>query len=211
MKSHRLFAALYNICTGPLERAVLAPRRAMLLSDLTGEVLEIGSGTGASLSYYRRATRVVASEPDPSMRAQLVRAVANCEVPVQMSSAVAEDLPYPAARFDAVVAICVLCTVDDPHKALIEAKRVLKRGGLLVVLEHVRGCGRLAYWQDRVTPLWSSLLAGCHLNRDIKGMIEEVGFTLKSYEEFDSMPVWVPTRPMLQATAIAQGDEYPRR
>jgi ubiquinone/menaquinone biosynthesis C-methylase UbiE len=206
MKSHRVFAALYDTLTGPLEHAVLAPCRAALLGEITGEVLEIGAGTGASLGHYRRATRVVAAEPDPAMQARLASAVERCALPVQLSSAAAENLPFPAAHFDAVVTVCVLCTVTDAHRALIEAHRVLKPGGRLVVLEHVRGQGRLADWQDRVTPLWSRLMGGCHPNRDLQSAIERAGFTFERREDFDPMPRWVPARPMLLATAIASCD-----
>ncbi|MFZ0216889.1 MAG: class I SAM-dependent methyltransferase [Candidatus Dormiibacterota bacterium] len=201
MRPHRLFAVLYDVLNGPLERAVLAPRRAVLLGDLTGEVLEIGAGTGASLRHYRRAARVIAAEPDPAMRAHLARALEGCRVPVQMSGVVAETLPFPAAHFDAVVATCVLCTVDDPHRALAEAHRVLKPGGRLIVLEHVRGSGRLAARQDRITPLWSRLAGGCHPNRDLPAAIELAGFAFEYREDFDPMPGWVPARPFLQGTA----------
>lgn len=201
MKSHRVFAALYDTLTGPLERAVLAPRRAALLGELTGEVLEIGAGTGASLGHYRQAHKIVAAEPDPAMRARLARSVERCAIPVQLSSAAAENLPFPATHFDAVVAVCVLCSVDDPQRALAEAHRVLKPGGQLVVLEHVRGRGRLAAWQDRITPLWSRLTGGCHPNRDLQDAIERAGFSFERREDFDPMPKWVPARPMLQAIA----------
>ena len=201
MKSHRVFAALYDALTGPLEQAVLAPRRAALLGELTGEVLEIGAGTGASLGHYLKASRIVAAEPDPAMRARLARALERCAVPVQLSSAAAENLPFPAAHFDAVVSVCVLCSVRDPQRALAEAHRVLKPGGRLVVLEHVRGRGRLADWQDRITPLWSRLVGGCHPNRDLHSAIERAGFSFEYFEESDPMPKWVPTRPMLEATA----------
>jgi ubiquinone/menaquinone biosynthesis C-methylase UbiE len=201
MKSHPVFAALYDTVTGPLEQAVLAPRRAALLGELTGEVLEIGAGTGASLVHYRRARRVVAAEPDSAMRARLARALERCAVPVELSDAAAEDLPFPTAHFDAVVTVCVLCSVEDPHKALAEAHRVLKPGGRLVVLDHVRGPGRLATWQDRITPLWSRLTGGCHPNRDLHSAIERAGFTVDRREDFDPMPRWVPARPMLLVTA----------
>ena len=206
MKSHPVFAALYDTVTGPLEQAVLAPRRAALLGELAGEVLEIGAGTGASLVHYRQANRVVATEPDPAMRARLARALERSAVPVELSDAAAEDLPFPAAHFDAVVAVCVLCSVEDPHTALAEARRVLKPGGRLVVLDHVRGPGRLATWQDRITPLWSRLAAGCHPNRDLQSAIERAGFVVEHRELFDPMPRWVPTRPMLEATAMRPGD-----
>jgi ubiquinone/menaquinone biosynthesis C-methylase UbiE len=198
---HALFAALYDRLTAPLERDVLGPRRTALLGELEGQVLDVGAGTGANLPHVHRAGRLVATEPDRAMRRRLARKLADARVPVEVAGAAAESLPFPDATFDAVVFACVLCTVTDPHAAIAEAGRVLKPGGRLIVLEHVRGTGRLARWQGRVTPLWSRLMAGCHPNRDTAATIERAGFTFERIERFDPFPRWVPTRPMLEAVA----------
>jgi len=128
----------------PVERRFLSPRRERLLRGLTGHVLDVGAGTGANLPYFKHEARVVAAEPDPAMRAKLERKLAQPTVPVEVSNATAESLPFPDATFDAVVFTLALCTVADPNEALAQARRVLKPGGRLVVLEHVRGEGRLA-------------------------------------------------------------------
>jgi ubiquinone/menaquinone biosynthesis C-methylase UbiE len=198
---HPLFAALYDRMTESLEREVLSPRRASLLGELDGQVLDIGAGTGANLPHVHRARRLVATEPDRAMRKRLARKLGDARVPVELAGAPAESLPFPHAAFDAVVFTCVLCTVADPDAAVAEARRVLKPGGRLIVLEHVRGAGRLARWQDRVTPLWSRLMAGCHPNRDTAATIERAGFSFERAERFDPFPRWVPARPMLEAIA----------
>jgi ubiquinone/menaquinone biosynthesis C-methylase UbiE len=190
---HRVFAALYDRMTGPLEQGVLGERRAGLLADLAGEVLDVGAGTGANLPYLRSASRVVAAEPDPAMRRRIA---------AKLAGDAAEALQQPDASFDAVVFTQVLCTVTDPDRALAEARRVLRPGGQLIVLEHVRGTGSLARWQDRLTPLWSRLIPGCHLGRDTAAAVERAGFTIQSAELFDPFPRWVPARPMLQAIAV---------
>jgi ubiquinone/menaquinone biosynthesis C-methylase UbiE len=198
---HPLFAALYDRLTAQLERDVLGPRRAALLGELEGQVLDVGAGTGANLPHFHRAGRVVATEPDPAMRSRLARKLGDARVPVELAGAAAESLPFDDATFDAVVFTCVLCTVADPQVAVAEARRVLKPAGRLIALEHVRGARRLARWQDRVTPLWSRLMGGCHPNRDTAATIQRAGFRFARVERFDPCPRWVPARPMLEVVA----------
>lgn len=200
---HKIFAAVYDRMLAPLEREVLGSRRTDLLAGLTGDVLDVGAGTGVNLRYLSAASRVVAAEPDAAMRARLERKIGDAVVPTEVSDAGAEDLPFADGSFDAVVFTLVLCTVPDPERALAEARRVLRPGGRLVVLEHVRGTGKLARWQDVVTPVWRVIGAGCHPNRDTRSAVERAGFRFAAVEEFQPMPAWIPTSPMLQGTAVA--------
>jgi ubiquinone/menaquinone biosynthesis C-methylase UbiE len=203
MRQHRIHAACYDLITAPLEREILAPRQTALLTDLSGRVLDVGAGTGANIPYLRTAAHVVAVEPDPAMRRKLARRVAHTPVPVDLSDAAAESLPFPDDHFDAVVFTLVLCTVANPSRALAEARRVLKPGGNLVVLEHVRGTGRLARWQDLITPVWRRLVAGCHPNRDTGAAVQQAGFHWTSIEAFQPIPAWIPASPMLQGLAVS--------
>jgi SAM-dependent methyltransferase len=191
---------------------VLGPRRERLLAGLTGDVLDVGAGTGVNLPYFEKATRVVAIEPSAPMRARLQRKAEQVSVPVEVCDATAEAQPcleptvigfdaVADASFDAVVFTLALCTIPDPGAALAEARRVLKLGGQLVVLEHVRGEGKLARRQDRWDPVWSRFGAGCHPNRDTRAAIERAGFTFDGLEQFAELPRWVLTRTMLQGTA----------
>jgi len=120
MKEHPLFAAVYDRLTAKAERTWLASRRARLIAQARGEVLEIGAGTGANLRHYRDVTRVVVSEPDPAMRRRLTRHLASVTVPVEVSDAPAEHLGFPDGSFDTVVSTLVLCSVADPEAALAE-------------------------------------------------------------------------------------------
>lgn len=195
------WAPAYDRVTGSLERGVLAGWRERLLGDLGGVVLDVGAGTGANLPHLHGAMQVIAVEPDRVMRRQLTAKVPLAACPVKIVDGVAESLPCADASVDAVLFTSVLCTVKDVGRALSEVARVLRPGGSVVVLEHVRGSGRLARWQDRVTPVWMLLNGGCHPNRDIETALAGAGFTITGAERFDPFPTLIPARPWLAATA----------
>lgn len=200
-RGHRLFAAGYDRVSGPLERSILGPRRARLLAGLDGQVLDVGAGTGVNLPYFQKASRVVAAEPDPAMRRRLTAKLGTARVPVEVTADAAETLGHGDSSFDAVVFTLVLCSVTSQDRALAEARRVLRPSGQLIVLEHIRGGGGLARWQDRFTPLWSLVNAGCQLGRETGAAIERAGFSMDNAEYFDPYPRWVLARPMLEAVA----------
>jgi ubiquinone/menaquinone biosynthesis C-methylase UbiE len=167
---------LYDLASRRAEHGELGRRRHDLISALEGDVLEVGAGTGLNLPHYEKARRVVAVEPDASMARRLHNRVAEASVPVDVVSGSAESLAFPDGSFDTVVVTFVLCSVPDPPAALAEVRRVLAPGGRLVLLEHVRGEGRVADWQDRVTPLHRRFLGNCHLNRETRAAVEAAGF-----------------------------------
>jgi ubiquinone/menaquinone biosynthesis C-methylase UbiE len=192
---HPIFAALYDRRGASMERRWMGGRRRRLLAGARGAVLEIGGGTGANLAHYRDVDRVVVAEPDPFMRRRLARKLEDARVPVEVSAAGAEALPFPDGSFDTVVSTLVLCTVPDQEAALDEVRRVLRTGGRLLFIEHVRAAGAAARWQDRLEPLWRRLLGGCHPNRDTVAAIEEAGFEIESFESFyppDPLSVLMP-------------------
>jgi ubiquinone/menaquinone biosynthesis C-methylase UbiE len=199
---HPIFAALYDGLGAAAERGWMGRRRSRLLAGAAGSVLEIGGGTGANLPHYRDAGRVVVSEPDPFMRGRLRRKLVRARVPVEVSESGAEDLPFRDGSFDAVVSTLVLCSVPNQEKALAEVRRVLRPGGRLLFIEHVRGEGSVARVQDRVLPLWSRLFAGCHPNRDTLGSIQAAGFEVGKLDRF------VPPGPFTGLVPHVQGETF---
>ena len=193
---------LYDVMGRRVEKGELGAKRHELVAGLEGEVLEIGAGTGFNLPHYEKASRVVAIEPDPSMARRLPRHAAEATVPVEVVSGSAESLPFPDESFDTAVVTFVFCSVNDPSAALADVRRVLKPGGRLVLLEHVRGDDRLARWQERLTPLHRRLAGNCHLNRDTRGAVAAAGFDVT-----DLRPTRIPgshplVRSGLQGVAI---------
>ena len=197
---HPVFAALYDPVGASAERRWMGARRRRLLAGARGAVLEIGGGTGTNLVHYRDVDRVTIAEPDPFMRSRIGPKLEDARVPVEVSAAGAEALPFPDGSFDTVVSTLVLCTVPDQAVALDEVRRVLRPGGRLLFIEHVRAAaGPMARWQDRLEPLWRRLLGGCHPNRDTVAAIEEAGFEIETFESF------YPPDPLSSLTPHVQG------
>jgi len=178
-KGHRWFASIYDRQMRSMERAFLSRLRRQLLAGLTGDVLEIGAGTGANFAYYPAGVRVIAREPDPFMlkRAETkLAALGRGDITLQQGPA--EELPFDDASFDAVVSTLVLCTARDPARALAEVRRVLRPGGKLIFVEHVRADGLAGAIQDVIRPAWSYVGAGCNPNRRTEQALREAGFTV---------------------------------
>src|SRR5262249_35807079 len=160
------------------EKDGLRAHRQALLSAAGGDVLEIGGGTGANLSLYDGRVRTLTiTEPEKPMARRLEKRISAQRPDTRFLRAPAEDLPFNDASFDAVVSTLVLCTVDDQPRALRELRRVLRPGGKLLFIEHVRSDDeRLARWQDRLLPLNVRLMHGCHCNRPTLDSIRAAGF-----------------------------------
>jgi SAM-dependent methyltransferase len=182
----RLAAAGYDWLFDRVDPLGGADHRRRLVEQAAGAVLEIGAGTGRNLPLYRTATRVVALEPGPGMRARANHAAQAAHVPVEVIDGTAEHPPFPDAAFDTVVASLVLCTVPDLAQTLAEARRVLRPGGTLRFYQHVRADDpRLARWQDRLERPWGWLAGGCHPNRDVVAAITAAEFHVLEQERFD--------------------------
>ncbi len=183
---HPLFARLYRRLAANGEKLGLRELRIQLLSGLVGTVVEVGAGDGANFRHYpETVTDVVALEPEPYLRGHAETAARSAPVPIGVVDGVADDLPLPDGSVDAVVFCLVLCSVPDQHAALTEARRVLRPGGELRFLEHVRvprpGAGqRIQIFLDRFA--WPWLFGGCHCGRDTVSAIGGTGFTITELE-----------------------------
>lgn len=212
----RVFAALYDRAMAASEEAGLRAMRAALLADARGTVVEIGAGTGANLGLYGPGVeRLVACEPEGPMADRLRAGAAGAHEgersgardgapDVEVREAPADRLPFADATFDEAVSTLVLCTVPDAAAALAELRRVLRPGGRLRLLEHVRADDDgLARWQRRLTPVQRVVARGCHLDRDTEAAVRAAGFSVEGLER-DRMPKAVPlVRPLLRGVAVA--------
>lgn len=180
----RFFSAFYDPLIRKTEESGLRERRREVLSAASGRTIDIGAGTGANLGLFPDAvSELVMSEPDPHMSKRLRPRVAEAGSSAEVIEAPAESLPFEDSSFDTAVFTLVLCTVPDPGAALREAARILKPGGKLLFLEHVRSKeDGLARWQDRLETPWRYFADGCRCNRDTVANIEAAQFKLERVE-----------------------------
>lgn len=199
----RAFSALYDRGLKATEDAGLREMRREVLSQARGRTIDLGAGTGANLNLYPRAvTELVLAEPGSHMLKQL-RAKAGEGGGGEIVQASAQSLPFADDSFDTAVFTLVLCTVPDPAAALAETARVLKPGGRLLFIEHVRSRHPdLARWQDRLERPWRFAADGCHCNRDTVAAIEASPLELVEVEH-GRLPKAVPLiRPLARGKAI---------
>lgn len=202
----RIFARLYDRVLAPLEEAGLQAWRADLLAGLSGTVVEIGAGTGANLAHYPAAVdRLVLTEPEPAMLAQLRQRLDRVPAGVDVTArrASAASLPLADGEADAVVTTLVLCTVPAPGAVLAEARRVLRPGGRLVFLEHVAAEDRPERLrrQRRFDLVWPHIAGGCRLTRRTEAAIAEAGFTVETITRESARKAPTVIRPMIRGTA----------
>jgi ubiquinone/menaquinone biosynthesis C-methylase UbiE len=168
---------LYDAGMVLLEKAGLGGWRSWLARGVRpGRVLDLGCGTGRNLPLLGSGVRAVGLDP---CHASLLKARRRTPG-VPLVRARAEALPFRGGAFDTVVSGLVFCSVSDVPGGLREARRVLKPGGALRMLEHVRARGRVASWlQDRTQPLWTWFTGGCHPNRETEAAVAAAGFVIE--------------------------------
>lgn len=214
----RLFASLYDRTLKATEEAGLGAMRAGLLAGARGRVVEIGAGTGVNLDLYGDGVEdVTLIEPDPHMGAKLRERLearsgddagsaavsASPKPQARLVTSPAEAIPFDDDSFDTAVAMLVLCTVPDPVASIAELARVLRPGGRLLFIEHVRSedPGR-ARWQDRLEKPWRFMADGCHCNRDTGTTLSASSFQIESLDH-GKLPKSPPiVRPLIRGTAV---------
>jgi ubiquinone/menaquinone biosynthesis C-methylase UbiE len=200
----RFFALTYDRMSAKMEEAGLADLRRRLLAEADGRVVEIGGGTGANLPYYGGdVVSLTITEPEPPMLRRLERRVRENAPHARVLRAPAEDLPFDDDSFDTAVSTLVLCGVDDQQRALRELRRVLRPGGRLIFIEHVRSADDgVAKMQDRMNGI-NRFVVCCECNRPTLSSIREAGFDVTDIEH-STLPKAPPfARPLIAGSAAA--------
>ena len=201
-----VFSIVYDPILSVGEWAGMRRRRQELLARACGRTLELGSGTGLNLAHYPDdLDELILTEPDDAMRKRLEKRLRRSKRSARVLDAPAEHLPLADNSIDTVVSTLVLCTVDAPDLALEELMRVLRPGGQLLFIEHVRAeSARLAHWQDRLAGPWRRFAVGCRCNRATVALMEASGLELEVREaSWSGAPPIV--RPLVVGRAIDGG------
>jgi ubiquinone/menaquinone biosynthesis C-methylase UbiE len=182
--SHPVFARIYSRHAPKADQQGFADYRKRLLDGLSGRVIEVGAGAGANFPYYpAEVETVLAIEPEPYLRDLALQAATP---QVEVVDGVAERLPEGNEQFDAAVVSLALCSVKDLDQSLAEMHRVLRPGGRLRLLEHVRASSPSMVRVQRVldATVWPLFVGGCHTGRDTVSAAERAGFRMDHVERF---------------------------
>ncbi|MGW0357852.1 class I SAM-dependent methyltransferase [Nocardia nova] len=164
--------------------------RRRVCAGLRGRVVEIGFGSGRNVPFYPAGvSRVSAVEPaDLGWRLAAAR-VADSPVPVERAGLDGQSLPFADNSFDSALSTWTLCTIPDIAVALREVRRVLLPGGTFHFVEHgLAPDANVRAWQHRLDPVQQVIAGGCHLNRDIRGLLDEAGFEITELDRFYDSP-----------------------
>ena len=182
--NHGIFAAMYErLSRSAYERSFMEPLRKEMIAQAQGVILEIGAGTGLNFALYNpeQVERVEAVEPDSAMLRYARERLKTARVPITLTQAPVETLPFADETFDSAVATLVFCSVTDPMRGLNEVRRVLKPGGILLLIEHVRAHGAFAQQlQNIITPVTKGVAGNCHWNRDTERNVINADFEIES-------------------------------
>lgn len=169
------FAKFYDVLIAPFEGMKLKQLRRPLISSLRGKILEIGAGTGNNMEYYSEGTDLTFTDISADMIEKEKKRAEKLGIKAKFSVMPAEKLKFKNNTFDTVVATLVLCSVDDPVQALKEISRVCKKGGVIVLLEHVRSSNEyIASFQRLLKPV-SMNLFGCNPYRNTLWSVRKAG------------------------------------
>lgn len=169
-----------------MSKQELKNKRREVLKHARGTILEIGFGTGLNLTEYPLTVHEITTiDVNAGMKVLAKQHMKSSPITVHYYIGSVEALPFDDRCFDTIVSTWTLCSVDDIHKSLQEIKRVLKPDGQLLFIEHGLSHNKnIAKWQQWISPLWQRVSLGCHLNRNMKKLLQENGFHLNVYTEF---------------------------
>jgi ubiquinone/menaquinone biosynthesis C-methylase UbiE len=181
--SHCIFPRILDLAMSGDEFQQL---RKSLLADVSGEVFEIGFGTGLNLPHYpSNVKRITTVDPNPGARRLAEQRIIKSRIEVVHQTRSGEQVDLPSESFDSVVCTFTLCSIANVNAAMAEIRRLLRMGGRMFFIEHgISNDPRVQWWQRKLTPLNRIIGDGCHLNRDPRAAISASGLRIDSLDNF---------------------------
>ena len=169
-----------------MSSSILVDCRKDTLSDVKGEILEIGFGTGMNLLYYPAHVRKITGvDININVHSKAEKRLKSSPIKVDYYPINAESLPFPDRTFDTVVSTFTLCSINDIHQAMSEIARILKPKGRFFFAEHgLSHDYQVQKWQHRLNPINKALSCGCNLNRNIKELVESCNLRILKLDQF---------------------------
>ena len=189
-----LFAQIMGFMAEHESKAIRTARGG-LFDGLSGDVLELGAGSGVNFKHYPEGVTLTATDYSPHMLKKMQQPAARASIPVTVRQADAQALPFETDSFDHALITLVFCSIPDTAAAYDEIERVVRPGGTVRLLEHVAAPGgRTLQIQNRLTPFWRRIGDGCHLNRDTVAAARASGLNVDSVDTVDGTPRLFPMR-----------------
>ena len=184
---NKIFAKVYDPVMHGFERS-LFKKRKKLIAELSGTILDVGSGTGVNFKFYSPGTKIISVEPSPSM-INIAKTKVSQKYQIDFHNCSVTDPGLsnhiPENSLDAVVSTLVMCTIPNPQQALDNFSKWLKPGGKLVVLEHIHASKPAnRKFLSLLNPIWKTFSEGCSLTQDTDKMIKDAGFKALTEEYF---------------------------
>jgi len=169
-----------------MDKPYIKEGRKNILKNVSGEVLEIGFGTGLNIPHYPPSvTRLTIIDKNPGMNKQAQERISASKIKVDNKVLNGEELPFEDESFDSVVSTFTLCSIQNIDKSLKEIHRVLNIDGKFFFQEHgLANESKIRKWQNRLNPFQKVWADGCNLNRDIKSLIENNGFSITEFKNY---------------------------
>ncbi len=181
-----IFARIYDPFMHKVEEKIFAHKRHSLLHQLSGQILDVGSGTGANFAHFSNQAKVTALEPNKKMMVfAQAKLPVEAEIKLVLGGIGNSVTDFEENAFDYIVSTLVLCTIPNPELAFTHFKKWLKPNGKLILIEHIRSHNHVTgIAQDVINPFWKLAADGCNLNRNTDQMVKDAGFEVRSENYF---------------------------
>jgi len=163
----------------------ISEQRQKIVPHAKGNILEVGIGSGLNLPFYEtsKVKKIWGLDPSEELHEMAKKVASGLDLDVEFLLKGAEEIPLIDDSMDTVLITYTMCSIPEVEEAIIEIKRVIKPGGVLIFCEHGKAPDENTLkWQERINPFWKKISGGCNLNRNIPNLIKLAGFSITQLE-----------------------------